>query len=75
LFDSVKYQDIQNKPKTLFREHTYTADFLIVLDPNKWLDLSKEFKIPYSELSNSNCSVYIDCKGSFNKTERAFGYN
>lgn len=74
LFDAVKYQDINNKTKTLFREHIYTADFVLSLNPIKWLDLAKEFKIEYSSLSNE-CSVYIDCKGAFNKTERAFSYN
>lgn len=75
LFDAAKYQDITNKTRSLFREHEYTADFVMSLDPNKWLDLSKELKISYSELSNNICSVFIDCKGTFNKTERAFGYN
>ena len=75
LCDSVKYQDIIGKQKTLFREHVYTADFCLTFSPSAQMLLAKEFKVPYSELSNSNCSVFIDCKGTFNITERAFGYN
>ena len=75
LFDAVKYQDINNKTKTLFREHDYTADFCLTFSPSAQMMLAKEFKVPYQELSNNNCSVYIDCKGTFNITERAFGYN
>lgn len=75
LFESIKYQDIYNKTKTLFREHSYTPDWLLSFTPSAYLELAKEFKIDYSELSNCNCSVYIDSKGTFNVTERAFGYN
>ena len=75
LFDNVKYQDINNKTKTLFREHEYTADWVLQFTPSAQLELAKEFKVPYSELSNANCSVFIDSKGTFNITERAFSYN
>jgi hypothetical protein len=43
--------------------------------PSSQLELAKEFKVSYNELSNNYCSVYIDSKGTFNVTERAFGYN
>lgn len=75
LFDDVKYQDVNNKQKTLFRAHEYTPDWLLTFTPAKHVELAKEFKIPYSELSNSECSVFIDSKGTFNITERAFSYN
>lgn len=75
LFEPVKYQDINNKSKTLFREHAYTADWVVDFIPSAQLELAKEFKVPYSELSNTHCSVFIDSKGAFNITERAFGYN
>ena len=75
LFDSVKYQDINNKTKTLFREHIYTADFCIMFSPSAQLILAKEFKVPYSSLSCNECSAYVDCKGTFNTQARSFGYN
>lgn len=75
LFESEKYQDINNKSKTLFREHIYTPDWVLMFVPSAQLELAKEFKVSYNELSNNNCSVYIDSKGTFNVTERAFGYN
>lgn len=75
LADSVKYQDVNNKTKTLFREHDYTPDWVLIFSPIKQKILAQEFKIQYSDLSNNNCSVFIDSKGTFNITERAFGYN
>lgn len=77
LFDSVKYQDINNKPKTLFREHEYTPDWVLSFSPAKQLLLAKEFKVQYSELSNANCSVFIDVKGIFAKNDggRSFSIN
>ena len=75
LFEAEKYQDINNKTKTLFREHQYTPDWILSFSPSSQLELAKEFKVSYNELSNNCCSVYIDSKGTFNVTERAFGYN
>jgi hypothetical protein len=39
------------------------------------IEAAKEFKIQHCELSNNECSVFIDVKGTFNKTERSFGFN
>lgn len=75
LFDQQKYVDIDGKTRTLFREHEYTADFMIDITPSANLKLAKELKVPYEALSCQNYKVYIDSKGTFNKTERAFGYN
>ena len=75
LFDDVKYQDATNKTRCLFRGHAYTADWALSFTPSTQIDLAKEFKVPYSELSNDDYKVYLDSKGTFNKTERAFGYN
>lgn len=75
LFDSVKYEDVDCKQRTLFKEHSYTADFCVAFDANKNKDLAKEFKVQYDQLSANECSVYIDSKGTFNRNERAFGYN
>lgn len=72
LFDNVKYTDVFGKSHTLFRDHQYTTDFIIEFDPNKYLNLAKEFKISQSELSNSTCSAYIDVKGTFNRNSRSF---
>lgn len=75
LFKSEKYVDVYGKQRTLFREHSYTPDFMIEFDPNKNLELAKELKLQQNDLSNSSCSVYIDVKGTFNRTERSFGFN
>ena len=75
LFEPQKYKDVNNKEKTLFREHKYTADFTVQFTPSSFLELSKELKVPYDQLSSQNYIAYIDSKGTFNVTERAFGYN
>lgn len=75
LFDSVKYQDIDGKTKTLFREHEYTPDWVLDFTPSAQAQLAKELRVSYCQLSDLHCSVFIDSKGAFNITERAFGYN
>lgn len=75
LFEAERYTDVTGKDKSLFREHIYTPDWILSFSPSAQLMLAKEFKVPYSELSNTDCSVLIDSKGTFNVTERAFGYN
>ena len=75
LSDPVKYQDVNNKSRTLFQEHKYTADWVLEFTPGKFKDLAKEFKVPFDQLSCQNYKVYLDSKGTFNKTERSFGYN
>lgn len=75
LSNAVTYQDIDNKTKTLFREHTYTADWCLEFTPSACIPLAKELKVPYEALSCDSWKVYIDSKGTFNVTERAFGYN
>lgn len=73
LSDPVKYVDVHGKWRTLYREHQYSTDFAVALDPNKNLDLSKELKISYDQLSANECSVFIDTKGTFNRNARSFG--
>ena len=75
LSDPVKYQDVNNKTRTLFQEHKYTADWVLEFTPSAFQELAKEFKVPYNELSSQNYKVFLDSKGTFNKTERSFGYN
>ena len=75
LSDPVKYQDVNNKSRTLFQEHKYTADWVLEFTPGKFKDLAKEFKVPFDQLSCQNYKVYLDSKGTFNRTERSFGYN
>jgi len=36
-----------------------------MIDPNRNLDISKEFKIQQNDLSASQLSVYVDVKGTF----------
>lgn len=45
LSDPAKYVDVTGKEKTLYREHQYTADFCIVFDPSRQLELAKELKV------------------------------
>lgn len=72
LSDNVKYINVFNKSKTLFREHAYSTDFLIKFNPNKYKDLAAEFKVSQDNLSCQECSVYIDVKGTFNRNTRSF---
>lgn len=60
----VKYFD-GKKERVLFRPHVYSPDFLIEINPN-CEQLKKEFKILFDN------KIYIDVKGTFNKTQRSF---
>ena len=73
LAEPVKYVDVDGKQRTLFREHIYSTDFVVEFDPNFSKALSKELKVPYSELSSNRCSAFIDTKGTFNRNSRSFG--
>lgn len=73
LFESVQYKDIYGKQRSLFRDHQYSPDFILTYDPNKYLELTKEFKVDYSQLSATEVSTYIDVKGTFNRNARSFG--
>lgn len=75
LSDPVKYVDIYGKQRTLFQEHSYTADWVLEFAPSACMQLAKELKVPYDQLSCQNVKVYLDSKGVFNRTERSFGYN
>ena len=72
LFDNTKYTDVYGKTRTLFQEHIYTCDFVLKLNPSINLELSKEFKVNYSDLHKSEICIYIDCKGTFNRNARSF---
>lgn len=73
LFDAESYIDIEGKNRSLYREHKYSPDFLLLFDAYKYRDLSKEFKIRQEQLSSTECSVWIDTKGTFNNNARSFG--
>lgn len=47
LSEPVKYQDVNDKSRTLFQEHKYTADWVLEFTPEKFKDLAKEFKVPF----------------------------
>ena len=53
------------KKRHLFREHVYSPDFEIEVDPKR-KDLVKEFKV----LDRNR--IYVDVKGSFNRNQRSF---
>lgn len=63
LADKAEYRDVSGKKRVLFREHVYTADFKVAFDPSKHVELAREFRVPLCQLSCSECSVWIDCKG------------
>ena len=77
LFDSVDYTDIEGKNRCLFRDHEYTADFKITIDPNKNKILSKEFKLTKSDLDKNSVNIFIDVKGTFAQHDggRSFSLN
>lgn len=75
LCDAVKYQDVNNKTRALFQEHKYTADWELQFTPSAFVDLAKEFKVPFDQLSCQSVKVFLDSKGTFNRNERSFGYN
>lgn len=76
LSENVKFKDINNKEKTLFREHIYTPDFKILFNGIKYKNLSNEFKIPLNNLSLNN-EIFIDVKGVFLRNDggRSFSIN
>lgn len=49
----------------MFREHNYTADFKITIDPQRNIDFSSEFKLTKNDLSCRAVDVFIDVKGEF----------
>lgn len=65
LSEPVDYVDVYGKTRCLFRDHIYSPDFCFMIDPNRNLDISKEFKIQQNDLSASQLSVYVDVKGTF----------
>lgn len=78
LSDNINYNNIDGKSRCLFRAHVYNPDFQITFDHNKYLELSKEFKIDKSELSkHKSYDVYVDVKGTFAKSDggRSFSIN
>lgn len=72
LFQAEKYVDVYGKQRTLFQEHIYSPDFVLMFDPKRSLELSKELRVPQSQLSAFECSAYIDIKGTFQKQKRSF---
>ena len=79
LSDAQHYTDMNGKTRFLFREHVYTADFLIEFDAVKFSDLAKEFKKYDGVKSNPQSGkylYYLDVKGGFQKDSgRAFSMN
>ena len=73
LSEPTKYVDVMQKERILYREHKYTSDFVVAFSASQQLELAKELKVPYSALSSTECSVYIDVKGTFNRNARSFG--
>ena len=50
LADAESYIDIDGKKRCLFREHSYSPDFVIEIDPEKNKSLSKELKISQEQI-------------------------
>ena len=62
LFGKVTYRS-GKKEKTLFQDHVYSPDFLIIWEP-EYTKFKDEFKVPFGDEENM---VYVDVKGSFNR--------
>lgn len=77
LSESEKFIDATGKTRNLLREHVYTADFKITLDPKKCIELSKELKVRFDQLSCESVDVLVDVKGTFAKNDggRSFAIN
>ena len=77
LFDAVDYTSLDGKKKSLLREHVYSPDFSIVLYPRSYQALSKQFKLPHNALQHETFRVYLDVKGTFQKSDggRSFSIN
>ena len=66
LFKPQTWVNSNGKNRTLFREHIYTADFIIWFDKNKFPKLADEFKVFATNASNiaeGSYAYYIDVKG------------
>ena len=79
LSPSVKYQDFKTgKTKVLFREHVYTADFILYVDPKISPNIVCELKKddPIKKKGDLE-AFYIDIKGGFmsNGSDRSFPMN
>lgn len=72
LFENAKYVDVYGKARTLFLDHVYTCDFVVAFCPSAQLELAKEMKTPYGQLSCAQTSAYVDTKGTFNLNRRSF---
>lgn len=80
LFKPQTWVNSKGKNRTLFREHIYTADFIIWIDKDKYPALADEFRIFARNASNEaeqSYAYYIDVKGGFmsNGSARSFPIN
>ena len=50
----------------------YSTDFKISFDPAKFKTLAREFKVKQELLGAGEVDVFIDVKGTFNRTARSF---
>ena len=79
LSEKAHYVNSKGKTKTLFQEHIYTADFMLIFDERKFQDLADEFKMCDSVKSapeKSQYVFYVDVKGGFQKDAgRSFSMN
>lgn len=77
LSESISYNTVDGKSRSLFREHIYSPDFIITFNPSKFLDLAKEFKVFAENAKDIKCDVTVDVKGTFAKSDggRSFTIN
>lgn len=77
LSDTVKYIGLDNKERTLFREHIYSPDFKLTFCPAKAMKLAKELKVSINQADANELPVYIDVKGTFARSDggRSFSIN
>lgn len=77
LSNSVEYLNIDGKKRVLMREHVYSPDFMLTFVPGVSRTLCKEFKLSVQQMRQEQFQVYLDVKGTFQKSDggRSFSIN
>lgn len=77
LSEPINFIDAKGKRRSLLRDHVYTPDFRIQIDPRASQKLCIQFKVPYEAMNLESFDVYLDVKGTFQRNDggRAFSIN
>lgn len=77
LFDSCQYTTFDNKKRVLLRDHVYSPDFMLDINPRSYQMLCKAFKLSLQQSQMDSFQVYLDVKGTFQRSDggRSFSIN